>query len=367
VLPGHRVRFGHMDRETDYFKYQSAEYDFIGMDELTQFTKTQYEYMLSRLRTTKPGQRVRVIACTNPGNEGQWWVKERWGAWLDKKHAHQAKPGEIRWYRRNADGKDVETEPGDPDAKSRTFIPAKLSDNPYLGDDYRAILSILPEPFRSQLMNGDWTAGETDNAYQVIPTAWVLAAMARWTKTGHDHLLTVGCDSAHGGRDKTVLAYRDQTGIYRLDKHKGVTTPDSQSVVALLVIALENGGGCIIDAMPPGAYDLAKGLDLPIEAVNFGGASTETDRSRQFRFVNKRAEMYWRVREALDPGSPGQPIALPDDQELLGDLTAPRWKPEVRGIAIEDKDDIKKRLGRSPDCGDAVVLAFQRRRTADIF
>jgi hypothetical protein len=52
---------------------------------------------------------------------------------------------------------------------SRTFIPARLADNPYLGEDYRRTLNLLPEPLRSQLLYGDWKAGQIDDAYQLIP------------------------------------------------------------------------------------------------------------------------------------------------------------------------------------------------------
>ncbi len=52
--------------------------------------------------------------------------------------------------------------------------------------------------------------------------------------------------------------------------------------------------------------------------------------------------------------------ALPPDQRLFADLAAPRYRVTARGIQVEDKDQIKKRLGRSPDRGDAVVLAAKR-------
>ena len=69
--------------------------------------------------------------------------------------------------------------------------------------------------------------------------------------------------------------------------------------------------------------------------------------------------MWWRLREILEPGS-GRELILPDDRELLGDLCAPRWKETSQGIQIESKDDIKKRLGRSTDCGDALVMALHQ-------
>ena len=69
--------------------------------------------------------------------------------------------------------------------------------------------------------------------------------------------------------------------------------------------------------------------------------------------------MIWQFREALDPNQDGgSPNALPNDQALMADLTAPTFQVGSRGIKVETKEEIVKRLGRSPDRGDAVVMAW---------
>jgi len=60
---------------------------------------------------------------------------------------------------------------------------------------------------------------------------------------------------------------------------------------------------------------------------------------------------------ALDPVS-GDNISLPPDEELVEDLAAPRWKRTTTGIVIESKDEIRKRIGRSPGRGDAVAISY---------
>jgi hypothetical protein len=114
-----------------------------------------------------------------------------------------------------------------------------------------------------------------------------------------------------------------------------------------------------IDVIGAGAsvYDHAVGLRLSARALNGSEGSDATDKSGKLTFVNKRAEWYWSFREALDPAN-GQDVALPPDTELLADLCAARWKATPRGVQIESKDDIKKRIGRSPDVGEAVLYAF---------
>jgi hypothetical protein len=93
--------------------------------------------------------------------------------------------------------------------------------------------------------------------------------------------------------------------------------------------------------------------------VNGSAASTDSDLSGHLRFVNLRAEAWWKMREALDPTRPVK-VALPRDQRLFADLAAPRYRVTARGIQVELKEEIRRRLGRSPDRGDAVVLAALR-------
>ena len=76
-----------------------------------------------------------------------------------------------------------------------------------------------------------------------------------------------------------------------------------------------------------------------------------------FEFLNVRAAAYWAMREALDPSN-GSTVALPPDPELRAELCAARWERSGRRIKLEDKAQIKERLGRSPDKADAAVQAF---------
>lgn len=356
-----RIRFGHLEYDKDVYQYQSAEFDLIGFDELTQFTKTQYEYMLSRARTTDRAQIVQVVSCTNPGGEGNDWVMERWAAWLDETYPHPAKPGEVRWFKRNAEGREVETAVNDPDGLSRTYIPAKLKDNPYLDDEYRKRLNLLPEPLRSQLLNGDWKAGQTDDAYQVIPREWIRAAMERWKNSPRPTwaISAIGIDCARGGSDKHVIAERRRNWFAPLRKFPGAVVKDGDDALTLLHDIPIGDAPVNIDVIGIGSsvYDTAKKKykAVPVNVAE-GAGENRTDKSGLFCFANKRAEYAWELREALDPKG-GAELMLPDDPELLGDLCAMRYKIVANKIKIELKEDIKARLGRSPDCGEAVILA----------
>jgi hypothetical protein len=101
--------------------------------------------------------------------------------------------------------------------------------------------------------------------------------------------------------------------------------------------------------------------------------SIEKTKDGSLAFANKRAEVWWKFREALDPDQPdGSAIALPADPELRADLCAPTWKLSARGILLESKDgssgfgNLRQRLGRSPGKGDAVVMAWSEGNAAAV-
>ena len=139
---GASIKLGHMQHEEDKRDYQGKEYQFVGWDELTEFTETQYLFVVqSRVRTKDVNLPIRIRCTTNPGNIGHAWVKRRFV--------------------------DIAT-PGKPfiDPKtslSRVFIPAKVTDNRTIMENdptYITRLQGLPEIERRRLLDGDWQSFE---------------------------------------------------------------------------------------------------------------------------------------------------------------------------------------------------------------
>jgi hypothetical protein len=370
---GDRVlEFGAVDHEDDKFKYQGRAHDFKGFDELPQFSESQYLYLGGWARTTTPGQRVRIIAAGNPPQDADGeWIIQRWAPWLDEQHANPATPGELRWFVRTR--RDQEVEVGGPDPltidgeelrpRSRTFIPARVQDNKYLmATDYLARLQQMPEPLRSQLIYGDHTVGLIDDDWQVMPSAWVREAQARWTPTGAagTPVTGIGIDVAQGGNDQTVIIKRHGRWFAQPEAIPGPEVPDANVNAEHVTRALARGGVANIDADGIGAstYFLAKATLGDAVRAYHGGASTEVkDASGVLSFFNVRAAAYWKLREALDPSSLA-PIALPPSRDLRVELCAARYSAEDRTVKLEKKEKIKERLGRSPDLADAVVMAL---------
>lgn len=156
---GATLWMGHCQTDADIANYDSFEFSEVLFDELTHFTERQYRGIRGRLRSTDPALPCWSRAASNPGGIGHEWVKARFGAWLDPKALRPAGPGEVRWYMG-----DREVPAGTRDALSRTFIPARLTDNPFIGDAYRAQLQDLDPVRRAQLLEGDWEAAYGDGS-----------------------------------------------------------------------------------------------------------------------------------------------------------------------------------------------------------
>jgi hypothetical protein len=371
---GQKIEFGGCPNPGDEQKYRGRPHDLLVFDEADQFPQHVVTFISGWLRTTILNQRCRMLLCFNPPStaEGEWLLSY-FGPWVDDTHARPAKPGEIRWYAM-VDGKEVDRENGQEFVhkgetirpKSRTFIPARLLDNPYLmATGYGATLQALPEPLRSQLLYGDFSIGRQDDAWQVIPTAWVKAAQKRWTETpAQEKCVAMGVDVAHGGADQTVTVRRHGVWFSMPRKFQGPITDTGAKAAYLVMQDWRDDCPVNVDAIGYGASCqecLEEQIGRKAVAVNVAEGTEEFDRTGKFHLVNVRTAMHWRLREALDPEH-GDNLMLPPDPELLADLTAPRFEVRASGIIVESKEDVKERIGRSPDCADAVCLAHYRQR-----
>jgi hypothetical protein len=388
------LEFGNCKHEDDKGKYQGRDHGLKGFDELPQFTRSQYTFIIGWTRSSNPFERERVIATGNPPlTQEEAWVVPYFGPWLDaryKGNGGPARPGELRWFTQ-IDGKDVEVDNNKPFTirgivlrpRSRTFLPARLTDNPILMQKgYADVLNAMPEPLRSLLLFGDYDASYAlqDDPWQVIPTAWIDAAMQRWKDYGNNlpnaPLTRIGQDTAtNNDRFVIVKLYGD----YYYDEiitHPGSSTPNGIEGAKKVVEALGLDPNAITGLNPvDGVYENVVPINLDIlgggsdvatilrdrgfKVYGFHGnaKSGRTDATGYIHYVNLRAEMYWEFRNALDP-TYGSGICLPPDEELREELAAPRWIPTIHGIQIEDKLEIRKRLGRSPDKADSVVMAW---------
>lgn len=199
---GATIDLGHMQHETDKHNYQGKEFVRIGFDELTQFLESQYLYLFSRARSTESALKPQVIATTNPGGIGHYWVRDRFV--LETDHGRTF----------------IDPKTG----LSRVFIPATIEDNPSLfvnDPGYLARLEALPEVERMRLRHGIWDAFEgqvfTELSQRVhgcedfeVPPEWERFCVLDW---GYSKPFSVGWYALD--YDGVLYRYREWYGCKR--------------------------------------------------------------------------------------------------------------------------------------------------------
>lgn len=370
--PDRMIQFGSTPHLGDEMNYQGQARDFLGLDETANFLRAQVVFLQGWVRTTDPNQLTQTLHTFNPPTNAEGrWVVDYYAPWLDDKHPIPAMPGELRWFA-VIEGEDVEVVDGSPFKHgselilphSRTFIPSRIADNPFLvRTNYMSTLQALPEPLRTQMLYGDFRAGMTDDPWQVIPTKWIDDAMARWKKREpKPEFCSQGVDVARGGDDSTTIANLAADWWFdELKEYPGKETPDGPTTAALCITNNSSLAPIHIDVIGVGAspYDFLHNAGLQVIGVNVSEGSVGSDRSGRLTFTNLRSELWWKFREILDPANNLYP-ALPPDRNLRTELAAPKWKLNGSTIYVESREEIVKRIGRSPDRATACILAAVR-------
>lgn len=166
--------------------------------------------------------------------------------------------------------------------------------------------------------------------------------------------LLIGCDPAGDGTtdaDRTAIAFRQGRICKRLEYHEGLDTMQIAGKLAEYhqqykpaAIFVDKGG------LGAGVFDRLRELGVPVIGVNSATKANDAE-----RFENKRAEMWWLMRDWLMDA----PCRIPNNMALVGDLTSPQPKTSSNGRRLlEKKEDMKKRGLRSPDGADALALTF---------
>lgn len=355
---------------------QGNPHDLICVDEAAQVPEHWVRMLLGWLRTDRPGQRCRMVLASNPplDSTGDWLI-EYFAPWFDPQHPNPAEEGELRYFlpRGGDESGDRECRPDEfimmhgvkVMPQSRTFISSRFTDNPYYDpEQYAKSLAGLPDGARNKMISGSFLVDRHDDEWQAIPTTWIKSAMLRWRPAPPIGvpMCAIGVDVAQGGADSSVLAIRYDGWFAPLVSKPGEETPGGTDVAAL-VLKHRSGNAKVIIDVGGGWGGSAHGhlCANNVDSHAYLGVAKSNARTADGRlgFTNVRSEAYWKFREALDPDQPGgSRIFLPNDNRLLADLTAPHYDVTTRGIELESKEDLVKRLGRSPDRADAVVMAW---------
>lgn len=385
---GRLIDFGAATNLEKAETWQGNPHDLIGFDEACQFMEAVVRFIMgwNRIADEDLGapteQRCRTILASNPplGTQGNWIIG-MFRPWLDLTHPEYGKVGhgELRWAITDPDGNDLWVD-GPDDIRtftnedgdiidyrpmSRTFIPAKLEDNPFLiNTNYRATLDAMQEPMRSAIRDGNFMAARQDAVNQAIPTMWVIEAQKRWKDRPPPGIpmCAISVDPSGGGEDPMIISTRYDGWFAPFLEFPAKTIPkDSigRFTAGQIVANRRNEASVIIDMGGGYGGSTFEALrENQIDPIPHKGAEKSPHRTadRQLGFFNKRSQVIWQFREALDPNQDGgSPIALPPDQQMLADLTTPTFKLGPRGIQVQTKEEVVAILGRSTDKGDSVV------------
>ena len=205
----------------------------------------------------------------------------------------------------------------------------------------------------------------------LIPYEWIEIANENWKKLQEEGFKPVkscklGSDVAGMGRDDSVLCPRYGNYVPKFETHQSAGKADHMHVAGMHIPFIsDKKTKAYIDTIGEGAGVYSRLQELGYRNVYSCKYSESArglnDITRQYEFANMRAYCYWAVRDWLNPKN-GFGAALPPCDKLMEEATETKWFFMSDGrIAIEKKDEIKKRIKRSPDYFDSLANTFYPR------
>lgn len=311
------------DNEPDAFQGVHAEHLLVILDEANGVAPALWNAAIS-LATS---EHSRIVVIGNPDDP-------------TSKFAEVCKPG-SGWHVIRVGYADT---PNFTDEYVPPKIASKLIGNAWIGDARRMFGE--GSPVWTSKVLGEFPEQAED---ALIRLSVARAAALRDLPPG-DYPNVLGVDVARGGSDKTIIFWRrgPKADLYSESHHE-----DTMQTAGRVKVALETTGAtnAAVDAdgLGAGVFDRLAEQGLPAQEMRGGFKARDSE-----RFVNKRAEWYWGLRTRFEDGD----IDIPDDDELLAQLTSMKWRLNSRGqIVLESKDDMKARGLPSPDKADALAYA----------
>jgi hypothetical protein len=333
---GTQIYFMELDetKDPDFNKVKGLELTAAGIDEVNEVVQEGYNIVASRVgRENRNGEPQFVLATCNPSDN---WVKDRfYTPWLKNELP-----------------------------EDHLFVPSLPKDNPHNSADYLAALDRMPMQFKKRYVDGNWDYVDDSNA--LFPNHVIdRMIVASVPKTG---LVTVGVDVSREGGDRTIFAmFLGDTliDLYEPEVDRSDTAPISDLIGDELILYLKknevgyqqvwidavgNGGG-VVDSMRRRGYF--------VNEFKSGERSTELHADGTPKYDMLRSERYWKMAQAGQAGTLKIWKHCPFLEDLRRDLLAHTYEVTDKQFLVESKSKMKKRLGRSPDFSDAVVMGFR--------
>ena len=235
------------------------------------------------------------------------------------------------------------------------YLPARADDNPYVPEEQKRSWRELPEAEYKRFVEGDWDV--SDDPRQLVKFEWIHQALNAETQGGGSKM---GIDVARYGDDKTVFAYMIGDALIDIEEYDGYSIDRTSDTAGARIqeraIPADMVGVDVV-GLGAGVADNLRGAGYNVRDIVSGAAAVEIKgETTAYSFKNLRSQMWWYTREKLRRGDVCLSVR---HQKLIDDLLAPHYRMTGdKVIEVESKDQIKKRLGRSTDYGDAFVYAL---------
>lgn len=261
---------------------------------------------------------------------------------------------------------------------TKAFVPSLYKDNIFGDPNYGKKLERIPDPvIRARLKDGNWDYEDDPN--QLIPFSWLDSAYVK--ELPNDGRKRIAVDVAREGSDKTVMSFwigNVLADFRKIDIPITDKTDISKEIAkAIIRYAKANGVGyrnIIIDAVGVGGgvVDAMRGLAWYVQSFK-GGASVTRDRKNKNKeviyiedddeitnYANLRSYSYWIFRMALQKGHIKIYQYIPNLEDFIEEITNQKYQISETNneVAMEKKENIKKRIGRSPDFADSATMGF---------
>jgi len=312
LVNGSVIYYGGLGNDAEAIKTISnmPELGWFGIDQAEQITENQFLLFTGRLRLNLPDIRYKALLTANPDP-----------GWLRSRFIEQILP-------------------------DHRYIPALPKDNPFLPADYeKKLRENLPPELVRRMLEGDW---DIPGINYLFPYNLIRMAINR--DLPPSGVKVAGVDVSRYGDDKTVFLVRQGNKVLDIVSWSHMDTTFSAGKVADL-IREHKPLITYIDSIGLGAgvFDPLRAAGFKVSEVNVAEKASKPD-----QYMNKRAEYYHLLSKKFESGE----MDIPDNAQLASDLAGIKYKYSGTLLQIESKEVAKRKGMRSPDFGDALMLAF---------
>lgn len=316
LINGSEIIYFGLSEAENVSKLKSMELGWFAIDEASEVQKDHFLLFQSRLRRRLPDGRFPNFFGLLASNPDDCWLKDD--------------------FVLGQGGEDY------------IFVPSLPKDNPYLPSDYEEKLrKSYPEDWVNRFLEGSWD--DLSGGDMVIPGEWIRRAINREVEI--EEKLVISADIARFGDDEIVIDFlhgnrlveQDVSNKQSLMETVGRIINKRKKVNArLLVIDDASLGGGVTDRLAE--------MDEQVMPINGGSRAVQDD-----KFINLKSETWWYARECFEKGI----VSIINDPILIRQLGSIKYHYRSNGkTVVEGKEDVKSRLGRSPDRADALVLGL---------